>query len=115
MKTYKVFDVEDKKTASGKGLKKLVLQADGDQYPTKNVTMWEDHPLYETIAAGQEHALDVEVKDSSTPNPHGGFYKDRTVLKPGQSGQTSDTDLSEVLASLKRIEDHLGITDDQPF
>lgn len=82
---YEVFKVEDKVSAKGNAYKKLVLQDPESQYPVKNVTMFASHPLFEDIAAGQTVDLEIETKDSDTPNPHGGFYKNRTVLNPGQS------------------------------
>lgn len=84
---FKVYECELKVTATGKELKKLVLQGEGKQYPDKGVTMWSDHPLFETVAAGHEIDVELEIKDSNTPNPKGGFYKNKTVLKPGQTPQ----------------------------
>lgn len=80
---YKVYECEERATRNGGTLKKLVLQGEGKSYPDKNVTMWSDHPLYADIAVGQEIDVELEVKDSKTQNPKGGFYKDKTVLKPG--------------------------------
>lgn len=90
MKSYKIYEVDDKISAKGNAYKKLVLQEPGAQYPLKNVTMFVSHPLFEDIAVGQTVELDVEVKDSPTPNPKGGFYKNRTVLSPGQTHQKPD-------------------------
>jgi len=84
MAQYRVYEIEDKTTSTGKALKKLVLQGIGKQYPDKNVTMWADHPLFEEIAAGQTIDVELEIKDGA-PNPKGGFYKNKTVLKPGQA------------------------------
>lgn len=123
MKKYKVYEVETKAFGAGKEMKKLVLQGEGDQYPSKGVAMWSDHPLYATIAEGQEHELDIEVKDSTTPNPHGGFYKNRSVLKPGQAPQTPQNssvtemaikthvsqEIAPVMHALKVIQEKLGI------
>jgi hypothetical protein len=82
---YKVYELEDKTTASGKALKKLVLQGEGKQYPDKNVTMWSDHPLFDSVAVGQSIDVEIDVKESTTPNPLGGFFKNKTVLKGGES------------------------------
>ena len=81
--------------------------------------MWSDHPLFGTIAPGQEHQLELDEKDGN-PNPNGGFYKDRTVLKPGQTAQPqvsqmrNDTNtqqkLDAALVMLRRIEDKIGST-----
>lgn len=87
-KTYKVYESEDKISAKGNAYKKLVLQAPDEKFPLKNVTMFASHPLFEEIAPGQTVELEIETKDSDTPNPHGGFYKNRTVLNPGQTAQT---------------------------
>lgn len=78
---YKVYECEEIMTSTGKALKKLVLQGEGKQYPDKNVTMWADHPLYEDTVAGQTIDVELDVKDSTTPNPKGGFYKNKTVKK----------------------------------
>ena len=59
MTQYKVYELEDKTTATGKTLKKLVLQGEGKQYPDKNVTMWSDHPLFDSVAV--EQSIDVEL------------------------------------------------------
>lgn len=77
---YKVYEVEDKMTNTGKALKKLTLQGDGKQYPDKNVTMWADHPLFEDIAAGQTVDIELDVQDGAS-NPKGGVYKNKTVKK----------------------------------
>ncbi len=77
---YKVYECEESTTKTGKSLKKLVLQGDGKQYPDKNVTMWSDHPLFNVVAVGQTIDVELDVKDSTVPNPHGGFYKNKTVI-----------------------------------
>lgn len=82
---YKIYECESKTTASGKELKKLVLQGEGKQYPDKNVTMWSDHPLFATVAVGQTIDVELDIQDSTTPNPLGGFYKNKTVKKSGGS------------------------------
>lgn len=87
MTTYKVYEVEDKVSVKGNSYKKLVLQEPSSQYPLKNVTMFANHPLFEEIAPGQIIEFDIETKDSDTPNPHGGFYKNRIVLNPSQSAK----------------------------
>lgn len=86
---YKVFDVEEKVTQTGKSLKKLTLQGEGKQYPDKNVTMWSDHPLFANIAAGQKIDVELDIKDSTVPNPHGGFYKNKTVIGPKGGSKAS--------------------------
>lgn len=84
MKKYKVYECEQKQTSTRKFLKKLVLQGEGDKYPLKNVTMWENHPLFAEIAVGQTVELEIEEKDGA-PNPHGGFYKNRTAIAPAHT------------------------------
>lgn len=83
---YKVYEIEEKVTATGKEMKKLVLQGEGKQYPDKGVTMWSDHPLFTTIASGQTIEAEIQVTDSKTPNPHGGFYKNKVLLKESGVG-----------------------------
>lgn len=80
MAKYKVYECEAKVTGNGKELKKLVLQGEGKQYPDKNVTMWPNHPLYAEVAAGQTIDVEIDIQDSKTPNPKGGFYKNKTVI-----------------------------------
>lgn len=87
---YKVYECEDKTTTTGKALKKLVLQGEGKQYPDKNVTMWANHPLFEEIAAGQTIDVELDVKDSKEPNPHGGFYKNKTVIDASRPVSTTN-------------------------
>lgn len=82
---FKVYEVEHKVTPTGKELKKLVLQREGAQYPDKNVTMWSDHPAFATVAPGQEIEGDLDIKESTVPNPHGGFYKNKTLYPAGKS------------------------------
>lgn len=83
---YKVYEIEERVTSTGKELKKLVLQGEGKQYPDKGVTMWSDHPLFTTIATGQTIEAEIQVTDSKTPNPHGGFYKNKVLLKESNVG-----------------------------
>lgn len=119
----KVYEVTDATTRSGKNLKRLVLQQEGSQYPDKNVTMWEDHPLFNSIAPGQEHVLSIKVEDSTTPNPHGGFYKNKTVLKTGEKSSAEvaqmrvNTNQMQVLQAINRkldlIMDKLEVTDNR--
>ena len=94
---YEVYTVEKKVTTTGKELKKLVLQGKGKSYPDKNVTMWSDHPLFETVASGQRIDVELDVKDSKTPNPHGGFYKNKTVI--GKSDKPSNSSSNAPQAS----------------
>ena len=79
-KKFKIYECETREFGEGKVMKKLVIQGEGDKYPMKNVALWDNHPLFSTIEAGQEHELVIEEKDSKTVNPHGGFYKNRQVL-----------------------------------
>lgn len=120
---YKVYEVEDKVTRTGKELKKLVLQGDGKQYPDKNVTMWGDHPLFGTICPGQSIDIELDIEDSTTPNPKGGFYKNKTVIgrKEISTQPSQNTDrftvgaqelknilMLKVLPTLDRIEALMG-------
>lgn len=86
MQKVECYKAEVTQTKTGKTLKKLVLQESGAQYPMKNVTLWANHPLYEDIEAGWSGELEIETKDSEVPNPHGGFYKNRTVIDPSYQG-----------------------------
>lgn len=81
-KQYKIYEVEVKEFGEGKKMKKLVLQEEGAQYPTKGVAMWDNHPLFDTIEAGQTHTLDIKVEETTNKNPHGGYYKNRSVVNP---------------------------------
>ena len=103
---YKVYEVEVKgfnKDGEAKTMKSLVLQREGAQYPTKNVAMWSDHPLYATIATGQEHELTLIEKDSQTPNPHkaGTFYKNRSVANETTPTVVHTTGLEARVAKLE--------------
>lgn len=103
---YKVYEVEAKVTPNGKHLKKLVLQGEGKQYPDKMVTMWSDHPLFGSVAVGQTIDVELDVKDSTKPNPRGGFYKNKTVLNSASKtpqnapGAMPDGDVARVMNAL---------------
>lgn len=125
MARYKVYEVEERMTPNGKALKKLVLQGEGKQYPDKNVTMWANHPLFEETISGSTIDVEIDVQDSKTPNPHGGFYKNKTVRNteapqkapapietPSRDFATSNSELKnlinfKVMAKLDRIENLL--------
>lgn len=93
MITYKVYEAEVKTTPTGKTLKKLVLQRDGAQHPTKNVTIWGDNPLYQMAVPGTTITCDLIETDSGVPNPNapGKNYVNRTVANPGQNVPQSTT------------------------
>ena len=123
MKTYKVYEAEQKTTTTGKQLKKLVLQGEGMQYPMKNVTIWGDNPLFAQAVAGGTITCDILESDSGNLNPKSGKnYVNRTVANPdnptpvepntNEMGVKSyiDTKMQPIIQSLKRIEDHLGTT-----
>lgn len=86
MARFKIYEVEEKVTQTGKKLKKLVVQGEGKQYPDKFVTMWENDPLYTKVVPGAEVEAELEIKDSTTPNPHGGFYKNKTLKSVQANG-----------------------------
>lgn len=121
MQTYKIFEVEEKTTQSGKQLKKLVLQREGAQYPIKNVTIWGDHPLYDQAVPGGELSCEINETDSGTPNPNapGKNYINRTVDNSGMS-KGPDTDLmalktqmdqwgQAIMNDLKVLREKLGV------
>ena len=133
MQEYKVYEVDEKTTQTGKQLKKLVLQKEGDQWPIKNVTMWSDHPDYMNTVSGGTLTCTILEKDSKNINPKNNLpYKERTVGKPGQVNSAPAAQLSEMgikthidrkfdalQADLKIIADHLGVeppkvTSDKP-
>ena len=101
-----------------KEMKSLVLQADGAQYPTKNVALWSNHPLYAGIKVGDEIDVELDEKDSTTENPHkpGTYYKNRSVKMPGAGGgATVDLATGAALQSIERKIDlimaHLEVKD----
>lgn len=103
MSEYQIFFTEDRVTPNGKKLKKLTIQGKGKQYPEKNITMWANHPLYATITAGQMLDLEIESKDSDKPNPHGGFYKNKTVLMPNTPPNAPQSPQNEIPARTNNI------------
>lgn len=123
MQEYKVYEVEAKTTQSGKNLKKLVLQKEGAQYPLKNVTIWEDNPLFEKAVAGETITCEILEKDSGNPNPNapGKNYINRTVANPNRPATPTTntnemgikTHIDQKFDALKRdlkiIADHLGV------
>lgn len=129
MQTYKVYEAEARTTPTGKQLKKLVLQREGAQHPTKGVTIWGDNPLYSQANPGGTLTCDLLETDSGKPNPNapGKNYINRTVANPNQPLSTTaphtapnlaemaiKTHISQEIASLrydlKLIAEHLGMT-----
>lgn len=119
MKELKVYEAEVKTTKTGKTLKKLVLQEEGKQYPYKNVTIWEDNPLYAQAVSGATLSCEILEKDSQNINPNTGKpYIERSVANPNFKSpaevQTMRTDTNIMQAidglrySIQRIEEHLG-------
>lgn len=133
---YDIFKVEDQTTRTGKQLKRLIIQKDGDQYPMKNVTMWNDHPLFNSIQAGQTHNFEIYESDSGVPNPKapGRNYLNRTVSNPNSSQSTQtqakasqnqnitelaikthiDRQVAALRHDLKIIADYLGVGAPKP-
>ena len=88
---YKVYDSlvrTFEKDGESKEMKSLVLQGEGAQYPTKNVALWSDHPDYEKAKTGETFEWELKETESKTQNPHGGFYKNRSVMNPNETGET---------------------------
>ena len=97
MQEYKIYEVDEKTTQSGKTLKKLVLQKEGAQWPIKNVTMWNDHPDWEKAVAGGTLTCDLLEKNSDQINPNSGKpYINRTVAKPGQISAPQQMDSGKI-------------------
>jgi len=67
---YKVIEVSEiTVTPNGKELKKLTLKGEGQSHLEERVTIWSDHPLFNTLAVGQEISATIDKKDSGTPIP----------------------------------------------
>ena len=103
MSKIKVYEVEEKFLEKlQKNIKKCVLQEEGMQYPHKNVTVWNDLDIYDQIVEGYKipEGYYVKSEDSNTPNPHGGFYKNRQLLKGQGTAPTGNLE-----ARVKKLED----------
>lgn len=109
MAKLKIYECEEREMRNGGVMKKAVIQVEGRQYPDKNVTIWSDHPLYHDIAAGAEIEGEIEVKDSGRPNPKGGTYKDKTLLKPGQAPRTPKEDGNRFTVGNAEIKNYLEL------
>jgi hypothetical protein len=110
MAKWKIYEVEVKTTATGKELKKCVIQGEGKQYPDKNVTVWKNEDgFYEKVVAGTELEADLVVKDSTTPNPHapGTFYKNKTLFPAKQQTLANPSGLEDRVAILEGRLDYL--------
>ena len=109
MALLKVYEVAEKVTRTGKPLKKCVIQEEGKQYPHKNVTVWQDHPDYDKIKPGFETTRSwVEVKDSDVKNPHGGYYKNRTLRVAENPNGTLKVEQGESV-DLKKLKEKVDI------
>lgn len=107
---YKVYEVEEKTTATGKELKKVVLQGEGSQYPDRNVTVWKDHPQYDEFIAGAEVQGSIwKQEQEGTKNPHNGKpYVNKTWSKLPEEKQTTIQDVirMDLLESrIKKLEE----------
>jgi len=111
-------EVEQKVTASGKELKKVVLSEEGREWDYKGVTVWSDHPEYDAVVVGavltDSH---VNAQPSTVPNPHkeGTFYNKYTLYKgakqenQAQSKSATDDKLTAIYGLLKDLCKHQGM------
>lgn len=98
---YKVYEVTERTTGTGKRVKSVVLQEEGKQYPYKNVSVWEDFPNFDEIAAGKTVNGDLVEKDSDKVNPSSGKpYKNRT-LYPSKNANGTEKPTQVGTAELK--------------
>lgn len=95
----KIFECEERTTSSGKPYKSLTIQQEGKNYVDKYVSCWSDFPDFENIKAGITIDAEIESKDSTKPNPHGGFFKNKT-LRPVGSQQPKNTPTSDQTARI---------------
>ena len=118
MSKFKVIDVEEQTTTGGKELKKLTLLPEGQQNTEPRVTMWSDHPDFNSVVAGGEVSGVLEKKDSGIPIPEhpGKNYINRTLLPEGSVSSPTllnskmEANIDEILAILQKIK-----KDDTPF
>lgn len=89
MKTYEIYKIEATTTKSGKNVKRLLLQASDEQYPKKNVALWEDHPEYNSVVPGGQITCELIESDSGVPNPlaPGKNYINRSIANPNRGSQ----------------------------
>ena len=105
---YKIYDLtvrEFEKEGESKEMKSLVLQGEGSQYPTKNVALWSDHPDYEKAKVGETFEWELKETESKTQNPHGGFYKNRSVINPSETNETKEVPKSDLGERVKKLEE----------
>jgi len=89
MTKYKVYEVEERSTPTGKELKKCVLQGEGLKYPDKNVTVWEDFPNYRGVVVGATIEGEMQKTPSKSINPRSGQpYVNKTLVSASASVPT---------------------------
>lgn len=91
-----ILKVENKVTQTGKNLKKAWVLVEGKEHPYKNVTAWDNEgqeTFYNSIVVGAKLRVDIQEKDSGTPNPKapGKNYIDRTLYPPKEGTTQTST------------------------
>ena len=104
---YEVLKIEERsweKDGETNTMKSLMLEKEGSQYPTKNVALWSSHPDYNDVELGKKYDWKLDEKESTTKNPHGGYYKNRSVVNPNENKETTQTP-SDLESRVKKLEE----------
>lgn len=108
---YKISEVQELVTKTGKPFFKCTLTEIGGQYPKTEprVTVWEDSPLFSSIKNDAEIDGYIKKEDSGTPIPAhpNKNYINRTLLPSdsapaGSSSKSSGCNCNERLAKLEK-------------
>jgi len=104
----KVYEVEERFIEKlNKNVKKLVIQKEGLQYPFRNVSAWQDLPIYNELVAGYQipDGYDIFEKDGKNINPKSGKpYKERTLVAKENAGKDTRGSFEEkALTALGQI------------
>jgi len=103
---YKVYEVEELVTRTGKPYKKCVLKGEGQENSEPRVAVWNDFPDYEKIVAGAEINAYIEKVDSGTPIPAhpNKNYINRTLRTEDQAPKSVGANDSALEERVKKLE-----------
>lgn len=101
---YKIYEVEEVVTKTGKPMKRCVLKGEGQENSEPRVAVWDNFPDFDKIVVGGTVNGIIDKKDSGIPIPTHPEknYVNRTLLPEGTQVAQAPTDLE---GRLKKLED----------
>jgi len=110
-----ILKAEEKATQTGKKLKKCMMEVEGRDFPYKNVTVWEDCPIYEDIKPGhvinEGYHINVQPQkakdDGSHINPHNNKPYNNYTLYQGEKQNQPTLGSSALEGRVKKVEDDI--------